>query len=74
MGLSYKIVSIERAEAPVGMEGAKGYSYKIAFGDDENIQGFRQGSLKDVTSAVNEIVDQLNERHSKKRKKEKKTK
>jgi hypothetical protein len=45
----------------------------IAFAGTNTVQGCRQGSLKDVTSAVEEIVEQLNERHWKKRKRETKT-
>jgi hypothetical protein len=73
MGQSYEIVSIKRAESPPGAEGSKWYDYVIAFAGTNTVQGCRQGSLKDVTSAVEEIVEQLNERHWKKRKREKKT-
>jgi len=73
MGQSYEIVSIKRAESPPGTEGSKWYDYVIAFAGTKTVRGCRQGSLKDVTSAVEEIVDQLNERHWKKRTREKKT-
>ena len=73
MGQSYEIVSIKRAESPPGTEGSKWYDYVIAFAGTNTVQGCRQGSLKDVTIAVEEIVEQLNERHWKKRKRDKKT-
>lgn len=73
MGKFYKIESIERAEPPPGGEGANWYRYVIAFEGTDTIHGCRQGSLKAVTSAVEEIIVQLNERHSKKRGREKKT-
>jgi hypothetical protein len=39
----------------------------IAFEGTESIHGYRQGRIKDVIKAVEEIVTQLNERHRKKR-------
>jgi hypothetical protein len=73
MSPSYEIVSIKRAEPPPNTEGANWYRYVIASDDKNTIYGCRQGSLKAVTTAVEAIVDQLNERHAKKRKKEKKS-
>ncbi len=69
----YEIVSIKRAEPPPDAEGANWYRYVIAFEDTNTIYGCRQGSLKAVTGAVEAIVVQLNERHTRKRKKEKKS-
>ncbi len=69
----YEIVSIQRAEPPPGAEGSNWHDYVIAFEGTKTVHGCRQGSLRDVTSAVEEIVDQLNERHWKKRDREKKT-
>lgn len=69
MGQSYEILSIKRAESPPSTEGPNWYDYVIAFAGTTTVKGCRQGSLKDVTAAVEEIVDQLNERHWKKRKK-----
>ncbi len=63
MGQPYEIVSVQRAEPPPGAEGPYWYSYVIAFEGTNNIQGCRQGGLKAVTRAVEEIVAQLNERH-----------
>jgi predicted neutral ceramidase superfamily lipid hydrolase len=73
MRQTYEIVSIQRAEPPPGVEGANWYDYVIAFEGNNTVQGCRQGSLKAVTSAVEEIVVQLNERHSKKSGRQKKT-
>ena len=60
---SYEIVTIQRAEAPTGAEGSNWYRYVISFGGSENIEGCRQGSLRVVTEAVEDIVLQLNGRH-----------
>ena len=65
----YEIVSVKKAEAPPNDEGATWYDYVIAADDTSTIHGCRQGSLKSVTSAVQTLVGQLNERHAKKRKK-----
>jgi len=67
MRQTYEIVSIQRAEPPPGVESSNWYRYVIAFEGTDTVQGCRQGSLKAVTSAVEEIIVQLNERHSKKR-------
>ena len=67
MNQIYEIVSIKRAEPPHDAESSNWYRYEIAFEGTSTIQGYRQGSLKAVTSAVEEIIVQLNERHSKKR-------
>ena len=69
----YEIVTIQRAEPPPGGEGSNWYRYVIAFEGADTIHGCRQGSRKAVTSAVEEIIVQLNERHSKKRGKGKKS-
>jgi hypothetical protein len=45
----------------------------IEFDGSNTITGYRQGSLKAVTSAVVEMITQLNERHWKKRDRDKKT-
>lgn len=70
---TYEIVSIKRAEPPSNAEGANWYQYVIASDDTNTIHGCRQGGFKAVTSAVEAIVAQLNERHAKKRKKENKS-
>ncbi len=58
----YEIVSVQRAEPPPGGKGSNWYRYVIAFEGTNNIHGCRQGGLKAVTRAVEEIVSQLNER------------
>ena len=63
MGQPYEIISVQRAEPPPGAEGPFWYRYVIAFEGTNNIHGCRQGGLKAVTKAVEEIVAQLNERH-----------
>jgi len=51
----------ENREPPAGREGSNWYSYVIAHGAN-TINGYRQGDLKAVTTAVKKIVAQLNER------------
>ncbi len=63
MAQPYEIVSVRRAEPPPGEKGSYWYRYVIAFEGTNTIQGCRQGGLKAVTRAVEEIVAQLNERH-----------
>ncbi len=58
----YEIVSVRRAKPPPGTEGSNWHRYVIAFEGRDSIHGYRQGSLKAVTRAVEEIVAQLNER------------
>ena len=67
MGRIYEIVSIQRAEPPLGGKGSNWHRYVIAFEGSNTITGCRAGSLNVVTSGVVEMVAQLNERHCKKR-------
>ena len=60
----YEIVSVRRAKAPPGTEGINWHRYVIAFEGRNSIRGYRQGNLKAVTRAVEEIVAKLNERQS----------
>ncbi len=66
MGQPYEVVSIKRAETPEGGTGTDWYDYEIALGT-HSINGCRQGNLKTVTAAVDEIVIQMNERRFGKR-------
>jgi len=61
MGQPYEIVSVQRAEPPPGTKGSNWYRYVIAFEGTKTIHGCRQGGVKAVTRAVEEIVAQLNE-------------
>ncbi len=67
MGQYYEIVSVRRAEPPPGGKGAYWYRYVIAFEGRNTITGYRQGSLKNVTSGLVEMIAELNERHCNKR-------
>ncbi len=67
MGQYYEIVSIQRAEPPPDGKGSNWYRYVIAFEGSNSITGYRQGSLKAVTSGLVEMIAQLNERHMYKR-------
>ncbi len=62
----YKIESIDTTEPPSGAEGSNWYHYVIVQGHN-TIHGYRQGSLESVKLAVEENVDQLNERQLGKR-------
>lgn len=73
MEQAYRIESIQSAEPPAGTESSNWYDYEIAFAGATVVKGCRQGSLKEVTKAVDDIVGQLNERHGKKSGKAKKT-
>ncbi len=57
----YEIVSVRRGEPPPGAEGSDWHCYVIRQGIN-TINGCRQGNLKAVTEAVEEIVAQLNGR------------
>ena len=59
----YQIVSVRRAKPPPGAEGSYWYRYVIAFEGTDTIHGCRQGNLRAVTRAVEEIVAQMNQRH-----------
>jgi len=67
MAQAYEIVSIQRAEPPPDGKGSHWYRYVIAFEGSNTMHGCRQGGLKAVTRAVEELVAQLNERQSGKR-------
>jgi hypothetical protein len=67
MGRFYEIVSIQPAEPPSGAKGSYWYRYVIALDGNNSINGYRQGNIRVVTKAVENIVAQLNERHFTKR-------
>ncbi len=62
----YAITSITKADAPDGAEGSNWLCYVIEQGDN-CIRGYRQGTQAAVREAVEEIVEQLNERRLGKR-------
>jgi hypothetical protein len=58
---NYEIVSVEPTDPPADMEGTGWHCYVIGQGENR-IRGYRQGSIKAVTRAVEETVARLNER------------
>jgi hypothetical protein len=67
MGQYYEIVSIQPAEPPPDGTGSNWYRYVIELEGSNTITGYRQGSLKAVTSGLVEMIAQLNERQWNKR-------
>ena len=63
---AFQIVSVRPAKPPTDAQGSDWHCYVIAQGPN-TIRGYRQGSLGIVTSAVEEIVTQLNDRRIGKR-------
>ncbi len=63
---AYQIDSVKPSEPPRGVQGVNWHCYVIVQGNN-SIRGYRQGSHRDVMTAVQEIVDQLNERRFGKR-------
>lgn len=61
MGHPYEILSVRRSDPPRDAEGADWHCYVICQGSN-TIHGYRQGKLKAVTEAVEEIVSRLNDR------------
>lgn len=62
----YEIKSILKTEPPQGADGSDWYRYEIAHGTN-CINGYKQGSLEEVTEAMEENVVLLNERQFGKR-------
>jgi len=62
----YEIKSILKTEPPPGADGSDWYRYEIAHGTN-CINGYKQGSLDEVTEATEENVVLLNERQFGKR-------
>lgn len=57
----FEIASITKTQPPAGVESASWYHYVIRQGSN-TINGRRQGTLKNVTKAVEEVIERLNER------------
>jgi len=62
----YEIKSVLKTDPPPGAEGSDWYRYEIAHGSN-SISGYTQGSLEEVTAAMEENVVMLNERQFGKR-------
>lgn len=62
----YEILSLESTAAPEQLTGTDWYCYVIQQGTN-TIRGYQQGTLENVTQAVEEIVGRLNERRLGKR-------
>jgi hypothetical protein len=65
-GEAYRVDSVKPSEAPAGMQGMNWHCYVIAQGSN-SMRGYRQGSQPVVMDAVEQIVNQLNERRFGKR-------
>jgi hypothetical protein len=63
---SFQIVSVQPTKPPPDAQGSDWHCYVIVQGTN-TIHGYRQGNLGVVTSAVEEIVAQLNDRRIGKR-------
>lgn len=59
----YTLTSVERADAPAGMEGDDWFCYTISQGDNQ-IVGYRRGKLRAIKAELKTLVDGLNERRS----------
>lgn len=57
----YLLVSVRAAPAPAGAVGSSWHRYEIRQGFN-HIVGYRQGAVESVTTAVETLVMQLNER------------
>ncbi len=62
-GQPFKIVSVQQAERPPDGKGSNWHRYVIEFEGTNTIHGCRQGGLKAVTRAVEEMVARMNNRH-----------
>ena len=62
----YHIVSIQKTDSPPGADGSDWHRYEIAHGAN-SINGYKQGKLEAVTQALEENIEQLNERQFGKR-------
>jgi hypothetical protein len=60
--LPFTIGEITKAEPPSGAETKNWYRYTITRGSQRAVVGHRQGSLKSVKVAVEEVVTRMNER------------
>ncbi len=63
----FEVVSVRSVEPPPGAAGSDWHRYVISQGGANAINGYRQGTLQAVNSALEEIVVLLNERRMGKR-------
>ena len=61
LAAQFKVVSVEKSDAPQGSEGNNWHRYVVERGDSQII-GNMQGSLEKVKLKVNEFVENLNQR------------
>lgn len=59
----YVLTSLDRSEAPSGIEGDDWFAYKINQGDNE-ITGYRRGKLTAIKGELKTLIESLNERRS----------
>jgi hypothetical protein len=57
----YRLVSVLAAPTPAGATGSSWHRYEICQGSNR-IVGYRQGAVESVTTAIEALVVQLNER------------
>jgi hypothetical protein len=60
---AYELISVRSSRAPSGADGADWHQYVIRQGDNE-IRGYRQGTLVAVTADVEALVERLNDRRN----------
>lgn len=60
---AYELISVRSARVPAGADGGDWHEYVIRQGDNE-IRGYRQGSLVVVTADVEALVERLNDRRN----------
>ena len=58
---TYQLVTVEKAEPPVGIEDGNWYRYVIAL-ESESIVGSRRGTLEQVTAYAYECAQNLSSR------------
>ena len=61
---TYKIVTIEKSEAPRGMTGDDWHHYVIGRGDSI-IEGDKVGTLNEVTEHAKDLAERINARNDK---------
>jgi len=62
--LKYDLISVEKIDTPDGLSGDDWYRYVIGQ-DTSKIEGYRSGSLNDVTQHCEAYTRELNDRNNK---------